>query len=547
MSKGIKLSDFVLDFLIRNGVKHIFNLAGGYIAHFLDSLYLNKRIYSVAVHHEQAGAFAAEGYARITGKLGAAMATSGPGATNMLTGIASAYFDSVPVLYITGQVNTYEYKYSHEMRQRGFQETAIVDIVKPVTKYAVRITEPTDIRYILEKAVYLASDGRPGPVLLDIPMDVQRAEVESGSLRSFFDGDEYKKQRKARGGITSALEKKIDKLVQKLAAAGRPLLLAGGGIRSSGAYPAFSRLYKRLRLPLVSSLMGLDVVPHTDERYVGMIGSYGVRNANITAANCDFLLVLGSRLDTRQTGTIPRTFARQADIFHVDIDREELLHRQFNHYHPLNCDLNVFFPLLERKLSAETAEANLRAVKSSGTQRRVDKTAETDHPAAETSGAGPGADQTAAGAASRADRIAPWREKIRYYREKYSRENYPGRSLDLYDFFLDLSRGCGGRTVFTLDVGQHQMWASQMLELKENHRLLNCGGLGAMGFGLPAALGAYFADKKARHILITGDGSFQLNMQELQTVKQYNIPLNIFIMNNNSLGMVREFQEIYFY
>jgi acetolactate synthase-1/2/3 large subunit len=514
MSKGVKLSDFVLDFLIRHGVKHIFNLAGGYIAHFLDSLYLNKKIHSVAVHHEQAGAFAAEGYARMTANLGTAMATSGPGATNMLTGIASAFFDSVPVLYITGQVNTYEYRYSSRMRQRGFQETAIVDIVKPVTKYAVRITDPTEIRYALEKAVYLAVGGRPGPVLIDIPMDVQRAVVEIEALRSFFDSAEYGGQAGpekaggpvkaggrtvaagAGGRISAGAHAEIDLLLKRLAAAQRPLLLVGGGIRSSGAYDLFRKLFKQLRLPVVSSLLGLDVVPHTDDLYAGMIGSYGVRSANLSAANCDFLLVLGSRLDTRQTGTKPETFARQAHIFHVDIDRQELAHRLFNHYHPIQMDLKVFFNLLAGEISAPHA--------------------------------------------------APWRERIRNYKQKYARENYGDQMLDLYDFFLCLSRGCGGHTVFTLDVGQHQMWAAQMLELRDGHRLLTCGGLGAMGFGLPAAVGAYFADKGALHVLITGDGSFQLNMQELETVRHYNIPLKMFIMNNSSLGMVREFQEIYF-
>lgn len=475
----------------------IFNFAGGSIAHLLDSIYKNKKIKSVVVHHEQAGAFAAEGLSRVSENIGVATATSGPGATNMVTGIASSFFDSIPVFYITGQVNTYEYKFTEKMRQRGFQETDIISIIKPVTKLAHRITDPEKIRFWLEKMLFTAKNGRAGPVLLDIPLNIQRANINPAQLDSYYSSAEYLRLTEKKPA--QKLNDKIKNLIKKLQASERPLVLCGGGIRSSRTTLQAKSLILKLNIPVVSSLMGLDVIDQNDPKYCGMIGSYGNRNANITMANCDLLIVLGSRLDTRQTGTVPESFARQADIFHIDIDLEELKNRQFRHYHPVRAGLDTFLILFLKK---------------------ADKIKLKD--------------------------LKPWKNQIKHYKKHYSSENYPKNSFPYKLFFEKISKASSKRTFYSLDVGQNQMWASQYLKAGKTDRILNSGGLGAMGFSLPAAMGAYFGDKKALNIVITGDGGFQINIQELETIKNYNIPLKIFVLNNYCLGMVREFQEIYF-
>src|SRR3990170_2147926 len=316
----MKLSDYVIDFLVKQDVHHIFEFIGGAITHLIDSTYGRDDIHCVSVHHEQAGAFAAEAYARMNGKLGVAMATSGPGALNLITGIGSCYFDSVPCLFITGQVNTYEYKFDRPVRQIGFQETDIVSVVKPLTKYAELIVDPEKIRFHLEKAVYLAQQGRPGPVLLDIPMNIQRSQIEPEKLVSFLDSDEYRSLHKS----TVCDDKKIQSVIEHITKAQRPVILAGGGVRTAGATEAFSRLVEITGIPVVTSLMGLDVMPHDHPAFFGMIGAYGNRYSNLALANSDLLLILGSRLDSRQTGTRQDTFARAAKKIHVDIDPHEL-------------------------------------------------------------------------------------------------------------------------------------------------------------------------------------------------------------------------------
>ncbi len=314
----MKLSDYVIDFIVRQGVSHIFEFIGGAIVHLLDSTYDRDDIQCVSVHHEQAGAFAAEAYARINGKLGVAMATSGPGALNMVTGIGSCYFDSVPCLFITGQVNTYEYKFNSPVRQIGFQETDIVTVAKPLTKYAAMVVDAEKIRYQLEKAVFLAQSGRPGPVLLDIPMNIQRAQIDLNKLESYYDSEEYEQivqQQKQHQETTCFPE-----IIHMMSDAKRPVILVGGGVRTANASEELSEFIEKTDIPVVASLMGLDSLPHDCPSFVGMIGSYGNRYSNLALANCDFLLILGSRLDTRQTGTRPDTFARAAKIIQVDID-----------------------------------------------------------------------------------------------------------------------------------------------------------------------------------------------------------------------------------
>lgn len=494
----MKLSDYVVDKLVDEGVSHVFELIGGAIVHLLDSISYREDITCVTVRHEQAGAFAAEAYARVNGKLGVAMATSGPGALNLMTGIGSCYFDSVPCLFITGQVNTYEYKHDRPLRQVGFQETDIVSVARPLTKYAELITDPSKIRYCIEKAIYLAQHGRPGPVLLDIPMNIQRAIINPEILESFFDSDEYKSMEKATS--KSVASPHIDKVIEMMHRSKRPMVLVGGGVRLSGVQNELATFLNKSGYPMVSSLMGLDALPHDHPSYIGLIGSYGDRYSNLALANCDLLFILGSRLDSRQTGTRADTFARAAWKIHVDIDPNEL-NSKVSVDLSINTDVKVFLQALNDELSNyEHAFAS----------------------------------------------IGSWMDKIKQMKLKYpTRSNAAPAKIEPNQFMEFLSSKCDENWTICLDVGQHQMWASQSFRLKRGQRMLNSGGMGAMGFALPAAIGAVLSSGEDA-IVIAGDGGFQINIQELDTVVRMNLPIKIVVINNHSLGMVRQFQDLYF-
>ncbi|MEK4512996.1 thiamine pyrophosphate-binding protein [Paenibacillus sp. FSL K6-2524] len=490
----MKLSDYVINCIKEEGVSHVFEFIGGAIVHLLDSISYRDDIECISVRHEQAGAFAAEAYARMNGKLGVAMATSGPGALNLVTGIGSCYFDSVPCLFITGQVNTYEYKFDRPIRQIGFQETDIISVAKSLTKYAELVTDPTKIRYHLEKAIYLAQTGRPGPVLLDIPMNIQRADIDVDNLESYFDSSEYLDSVNS----YSIEEEKYDNIIHLLEKAERPLVLAGGGIRVGNAVEELNGFLNKTGVPIVSSLMGLDVISHHNPQYCGLIGSYGNRYSNMTLANCDLLIILGSRLDSRQTGTRPDTFARAAKKIHVDIDALELNSK-------VQADI-----LIQSDLKGFLTEMNTR----------LENYVRTD--------------------------ITEWFGTISNLREKYPTYSFTpiNKEIEPNRFIQLLSSKSEQIGTICLDVGQHQMWASQSFQLSENQRLLNSGGMGAMGFALPAAIGAALASDKDV-LVIAGDGGIQLNIQELDTITRFNLPIKIVILNNSSLGMVRQFQDLY--
>lgn len=492
----MKLSDYVIDYIAKQGVSHIFEFIGGAITHLIDSTVDRDDVECISVHHEQSGAFAAEAYARINGRLGVAMATSGPGALNMVTGIGSCWFDSVPCLFITGQVNTYEYKFDRPIRQIGFQETDIVSVVKPLTKYAEMVVDAERIRYHLEKAVYLAQNGRPGPVLLDIPMNIQRAQINPEQLKSFFDSQEYQ----ALQADEPCSRERLDEIVNLIASAKRPVILAGGGVRTAQAAAELQNLVETTGIPVVSSLMGLDAVSHDNQEFMGMIGSYGNRYSNLTLANCDFLLILGSRLDSRQTGTRPDTFARAATKVHVDIDPIEL-QAKVQVDIALQFHIKPFLQALNEKLAL--------VVKPD---------------------------------------IAKWLSVINGYRQKYPTRMNPDEfsTIDPNLFMELLSAASTEGNIITLDVGQNQMWAAQSFCLKKGQRMLISGGMGAMGFALPAAMGAAKAAPGTKVIAIAGDGGIQVNIQDLDTIVQHQLPVKIIVLNNNCLGMVRQFQDMYF-
>lgn len=490
----MKLSDYVIETLAAAGVRHVYELIGGMITHLIDSTHGRNDIRCISVRHEQAAAFAAEAEARCTGTIGAAMATSGPGATNLVTGIGSCWFDSIPCLFLTGQVNTYEMRHDRPVRQIGFQETDIVAIVRSVTKYAERIDDAARIRYALEKALFLAKHGRPGPVLLDLPMNVQRADVDPAALEPFLGSPEHA----ALCASSRSDLSRIDEIAGLLDRAERPVVLAGGGVRLAGAGDALRRLADATGIPVAVTLMGLDALPHDHPSFVGMVGSYGNRFSNLAVANADLLVTVGTRLDTRITGTRPNTFARGATIVQVDIDPGEL---------------------------GSTVDSAIRVHADAA-----------DFLAALADRAG-----------RNADSLSGWRARIAGYAERYPAAPPAGTTGDLHPnrVLATLSGLAPENANMTVDVGQNQMWAGQSWRLSKGQRALISGGMGAMGFALPAAIGAALATGTPA-ICIAGDGGFQINLQELQTVVHYDLPVKMIVMNNHSLGMVRQFQELYF-
>lgn len=488
----MKASDYIADFLDVQGVTCVFELAGGMITHLLDSLHNKGKIKIVSVHHEQSAAFAADAFGRVTGVPGVALATSGPGATNLLTGIASCYFDSSPGVFITGQVNTYEQKGDREIRQLGFQETDIVRMAVPITKKTFSIRKSDEIVPAFEEAFKIAISGRPGPVLIDLPMDIQRSEVRSAVLRRMAHDN---------GNIAMEISREdSDFVIGKLREARRPLVLVGRGVHSAFVIDELIRFVEKANIPVVSSLLAIDVLPYEHPLRVGFIGSYGNRWANIALGTCDYLLVLGSRLDIRQTGADVESFANGKTIIQVDCERPEINNRVRTHL-GINVDIKDFLDKMNSIIDGLGSSDN-----------------------------------------------AKWLEEIGRSKKEWPDINelkgINGINPNL--FIHKMSTKSKGIKYFFADVGNHQMWMAQSLELLRGQRFLTSGGMGAMGSGLPAAIGACLADNNSPALLVAGDGGFQVNIQELQTVVRNKLPIKVIILNNNSLGMIRQFQDSYF-
>ncbi len=490
----MKASDYIAAFLAEQGVTHVFEVVGGMITHLVDSLHRQDRIRIVSVHHEQAAAFAADAHARVRGVPGVALATSGPGATNLLTGIGSCYFDSAPAVFITGQVNRHEQKGDRPVRQLGFQETDIVAMARPITKDAWMVRNVADLPAALARAFALACEGRPGPVLLDVPMDVQNESVPDDTP---IPGTPDPKNSDRPNIAASALAPFLADLRQ----AQRPLLLVGGGLMSARAHDRFPQAVEKLGIPVVNSLMAVDALPWNHPLRVGFIGSYGNRWANCAIGESDFLLVLGSRLDVRQTGADTRAFKGDRTIYQVDIDPGETNNRV---------------------TGCHTIIAHLRDF--------------LDAVAAEPLESPPGKHEA-------------WEAHLRELRERWpDASEYRGdpAAINPHELFHDLSEIAADAAAYVSDVGQHQMWCAQSLRLHAGQRFFNTGGMGAMGFGLPAAIGTAFAYPGKPVVLVAGDGGFQLNLQELQTVARNRLSLKIILLNNQCHGMVRQFQQSYF-
>ncbi|NCC87171.1 MAG: thiamine pyrophosphate-binding protein [Clostridia bacterium] len=476
----MKVSDYIAEFFIEKQITDIFGYPGGMVTHLMDSFYKYKdRLTAHVNYHEQASAFSACGYAQGSGKVGVAYATSGPGATNLITGIAHAYFDSVPTIFITGQVNTYESKCNLSVRQKGFQETDIVSMVKDITKYAVQITSESDICYEFEKAYHIATSGRFGPVLIDIPMDVQRKEIDLSEVRHFNAEIENYSIKE----ITSILEKELN--ISK-----RPCILVGNGIKCDSLTKEFRELIKKINIPVVSSMPAFDVMLYDDENYFGFIGAYGNRCANFIVAKSDLIISIGSRLDSRQISTNSSNFAPNAKLIRFDIDKNEFENKV--------KDDEIQFLLPQKYIFDTLYQIN-----------KLD--------------------------------FNEWFNVCRTIKGKL-------RSFDdnkIKDLIKGISNTIPDNCVITTDVGQNQVWIAQYFENKPNQKILFSSSQGAMGFSLPAAIGAYY-DLKKPVFAIMGDGGFQMNCQELEFIKREGLPIKIIVINNYALGMIRHFQEMYF-
>lgn len=481
----MKVTDYIISFLIEKEIKQMFGYPGGVICHFIDSATkFTENIEAHATYHEQAAAFAACGYAQANCDVGVAYATSGPGATNLVTGIANAFFDSMPVLFFTGQVDTYGLRGDLPIRQRGFQETDVVSMVQGISKYAVRVDSPEEIRYHLEKAYYLATSGNPGPAVLDLPADVQRADVAVETLCGFEPDEEV--------SVTKESEV-VQTILQELKKAERPCLLVGNGVKQSGCRAMIRTIIEAMKIPTVFSMPAFDVLPTEHPQNMGFIGANGHRYANFVLGKSDLILTVGSRMDLKQVGNQRASFAPQARIVRVDIDEGNLSYKVHEDECGIVADLKRLCPAWLEKIG-EFPKCS-------------DK----------------------------------WLDVCRQLKEEL--KGYD--DLPYNKLLTAFGNMIPENVIMTADVGQSELWVAQNLPIKEGQRVYLSAGHGTMGYSLPAAIGAsYTADRPV--FSFSGDGGIQMNLQELQFVKRENRPIKVIVINNHALGMIRGFQEANF-
>jgi len=495
----MKLSDYVMHFLVQHGVKNIFMLVGGGAMHLDDSAGNTPGLEFICNLHEQASAIAAENYAKATGGLGVALVTSGPGSTNAITGVAGAWLDSTPCLFLSGQVKRVDLKGASGVRQMGVQEVDIVSMVRPITKYAETILDPETVRFHLEKAFHLARSGRPGPVWLDIPLDVQAAQVDGAAMVGFTPPDEQVPERE-RGVIAAHARRTLE----ILAGANRPILLAGNGIRLAHAEGEFLELVDRLGIPFMTTWLAIDIVPEDHPLFVGRPGAVAPRGPNFALQNSDCLVTIGTRLDLILTGYSPDRLARGATKVMVDIDQAELdKHRAIVDL-PIRADAGDFIRVC---LAHEWRGGS--------------------------------------------DRHGAWIKRCREWKEKYpvvlpEHRRQSGRvstyylseilseELDEGDSIVSGSSGAGIE-VFLL-----------CFKVKQGQRIFHTTALGAMGYGPPASIGACIGRDRKKTVCVDGDGGFQMNAQELETVVRHDLPIKFFVLNNNGYSSIRTSQERYF-
>jgi acetolactate synthase-1/2/3 large subunit len=494
----IKLSDYVMNFVAAQGVKHVFTLVGGGCMHLVDSLGRHPQLQFVCNLHEQGCAIAADACAQYTNKLGVALVTTGPGGTNTVTGVAGAWLDSIPVLFISGQVKRADLASSRGVRQMGFQEIDIVSVVRPITKYAAMVTEPETIRYHLEKAVWLARSGRPGPVWIDIPLDVQATMIDESNLEP-FDAQEVRKPSK-----TVPLEKQVAESLELLQAAERPAILVGNGVRLAGAVKEFLHLIDILKIPVLTTWKAIDLLPESHSVYVGRPGAVGQRGANFAQQNSDFLLILGARLDFGQTGYNHANFARAATKIMVDVDQREI---------------DKMMTPISVPVCSDAGEFLREFLRQSSNYEFKDRT-------------------------TWLARCKQWQAKYPVVLPQYREEQDYINQYVLIDVLSDemseedllVPGSSGACSEVTM----------QAFRVKQGMRIFNSQGLGSMGFGIPAALGGCVASGGKRTISIDGDGGFFMNIQELETVVRLKLPIKFFVLNNKGYGSIRATQRNYF-
>ena len=488
----MKLSDYVIDFLVKEGIQCIFGLTGGALVHLFDSVAKNKKIFPVFTHHEQAALFAAEAYSRVTNNLGAAFVTTGPGGTNAITGLCAAWLDSIPCIFISGQARFEHTTQDKPIRQLGSQQINIVSVVAHFSKYAVMVDDPNKIKYYLQKAIHIARTGRPGPVWIDLPLNFQWVNIEPEKLPNF---DPVKENLTV---TNEKIEEPVKKCVELIKSAKRPLVLVGYGARLSHSVEDFRNFIEKYKIPFVSTWNASDIIPTDNKLYVGRIGISGQRGANLAVQNCDLLLSIGSHLSIPLTGTNYKAFAREAKKIIVDIDKVELDFETVKVDLPIHSDVKIFL--------SEILKNNF--YKS------------TD--------------------------IKPWLEKCFGYKTYNiipNRWKEQKEYVNPYVFIDALSDQLNPEDVIVVDGGGTALYMSfQAMKLKEGQRMISSAGIAAMGSGVPESIGACFANDKKRTICFCGDGSMQLNIQELQTIYHHNLPIKIILFNNQGYLAIRHTQ-----
>jgi acetolactate synthase-1/2/3 large subunit len=473
-----KGSEIIVDVLKAEGVDVLFGFPGGQIIPTYDALY-DSGLRHILTRHEQGAAHAADGYARATGKVGVCIATSGPGATNLVTGLTNAYMDSVPLVALTGQVPT------SMIGNDSFQEADIYGISIPITKYNYLVKDVNDLGRILQEAFYLARTGRPGPVLVDLPRDIQDGRAKYKPVNDIHIASYHP--------TVKGHPRQIEAALKAIREAERPVAYVGGGIISSGATEELQRFIRLTNMPITNTLLGKGCFPEDDPLALGMLGMHGTRYANYSIFHSDLIVALGVRFDDRVAGDVKK-FAPQAKVIHVDIDPAEIGKR-----------VGVDIPIVG---DVKTVLGQLLA-----------KTKTSEHKA--------------------------WLEQVAQWKKEFPLR-YQKEGLLKPQFILESLNSLKARDlIVSTDVGQHQMWAAQYVRVQNPRSFISSGGLGTMGFGFPAAIGAQVGCPDKTVVVISGDGSFQMNIQELATARAYNIPVKIFIFNNGYLGMVRQWQELF--
>ncbi|HXM10298.1 MAG TPA: thiamine pyrophosphate-binding protein [Terriglobales bacterium] len=507
----MRVADYVMSFVAQQGVKHVFLLTGGGAMHLNDALAKCSDLTFVCNHHEQASAIAAENYSKATNNLGVALVTTGPGGTNAITGVAGAWLDSTAMLVLSGQVKRADRMYRPDgtplgVRQRGSQEVDIVALVKPITKYARTIEDPESIRYHLEKAAYLARTGRPGPVWIDIPIDVQAAPVEPDALRS-FDPAELSQRSLEDSGDDFAI--KVRDVIDRLSRAERPFIFAGNGVRVSGAAAAFEKLVRLFNVPVGLTWMAMDLLDDDDPLFIGRPGTVASRGANFALQNADFVLVIGTRLDPPLMGWDPQQFARGAYKTVVDIDPAELRKLEGAIDNPICADARTFIDCMLQQCG-------------SGLSKNKDKNKDR----------------------------SSWVHRCRDWKARYPLVLPEHRAPGLVSVYhlaevIGQEAGPDDRVVSGSSGSAVEVFLLAY-RARKGRRVFHTAGLGAMGYGIPASIGVCLGSGKRKTICVDGDGGLQLNIQELATIAHLQLPIKLFVLNNQGYASIRATQENYF-